>query len=134
MLIGAGVPLQFIEELAPGEPFADKPRGFISEFASASSSEAIEMASRLAAEEGLLVGPTSGAVAKICCEIATRPESAGKTIVGVVASSGIRYVKHPMWEAQRTEAEAALPIPPDIDTEFPILRWKSEDYVPPPKP
>ena len=70
-------------------------------------------------------------MAKICCDIACRPESAGKTIVGIVASSGIRYVKHPMWEAQRVEAEAALPVPPDIDTEFPVLRWKSEDYVPP---
>jgi hypothetical protein len=51
--------------------------------------------------------------------------------VGIVASSGIRYVKHPMWEAERVEAEAALPMPPDIDTEYPILRWKSEDYTPP---
>eukprot|EP01052_Picozoa_sp_SAG31_P063681 SAG31_NODE_22595_length_522_cov_0.903073_1_plen_82_part_00 len=59
------------------------------------------------------------------------PESAGKTIVGIVASSGIRYVKHPMWEAERVEAEEALPMPPDIDTEFPILRWSSEDYTPP---
>ena len=25
--------------------------------------------------------------------------------VGIVASSGIRYVKHPMWEAQRVEVE-----------------------------
>jgi hypothetical protein len=36
-----------------------------------------------------------------------------------------------MWEAERVEAEAALPMPPDIDTEYPILRWKSEDYTPP---
>ena len=70
---------------------------------------------------------------KVCAEIACRPESAGKTIVGVVASSGIRYVKHPMWLPQRTEADAALPVPPDLETEFPILRWKSEDYVPPEK-
>ena len=88
--IGAGVPLQFIEELAPGEPFADKPRGFISEFASASSSEAMEMASRLAAEEGLLVGPSTGAACKVACDLAARPEAAGKTIVVVFPSSGIR--------------------------------------------
>ena len=80
---------------------------------------------------GLLVGPTSGAVVKVCADIACRPESEGKTIVGVVASSGIRYVKHPMWEPQRTEADAALPVPPDLENEIPILRWKSEDYVPP---
>lgn len=100
-------------------------------FASALTPEAVAYANRLATEEGLLVGPTSGAVVKVCCDLACRPEHAGKTIVGVVASSGIRYVKHPMWEAQRLEADVALPIPPDIDNEFPILRWKSEDYVPP---
>ena len=82
---------------------------------------------------GLLVGPSSGAVVKVCADIASRPESEGKTIVGIVASSGIRYVKHPMWEANRTEADTALPIPPDVENEFPILRWKSEDYVPPEK-
>ena len=37
-----------------------------------------------------------------------------------------------MWEAQRLEVEAALPIPPEIDGPL-DLRWKSEDYVPPPK-
>ena len=75
---------------------APGPRGHISEFASALTPEASEWANRLAREEGLLVGPTSGAVVKICCEIACRPEMAGKTIVGIVASSGIRYTKHPM--------------------------------------
>jgi hypothetical protein len=132
--IGANIPLPFVEKLEPGKPWEPGPRGHIAEFASALTPEAVQWANRLASEEGLLVGPTSGAVAKICCDIATRPESAGKTIVGIVASSGIRYVKHPMWEAQRIEAEAALPVPPDIDTEFPVLRWKSEDYVPPPPP
>ena len=79
------------------------------------------------------MGPTSGAVVKVCNELAVRPEFKGKTIVGIVASSGIRYTKHPMWEGERLEAEAALPVPPDIDNEFPVLRWKSEDYVPPEK-
>lgn len=129
--IGANVTLPLLEELAPGQAWAPGPRGVISEFASARTPEAAQWANRLAAEEGLLVGPTSGAVAKICCDIACRPESAGKTIVGIVASSGIRYVKHPMWEVERLEAEAALPMPPNIDDEFPILRFQSEEYVPP---
>jgi len=129
--IGANIKLPLIEELAPGQPWQQGPRGFISEFCSALTPEAVAWANRLAAEEGLLVGPTSGAVVKVCADIASRPESEGKTIVGVVASSGIRYVKHPMWEAQRTEADAALPMPPDLENEIPILRWKSEDYVPP---
>mmetsp|Transcript_5860 Transcript_5860/g.14144 ORF Transcript_5860/g.14144 Transcript_5860/m.14144 type:complete len:399 (+) Transcript_5860:178-1374(+) len=128
--IGANIKLPLIEELAPGQPWEAGPRGFVSEFASALTPEAVQWANRLAAEEGLLVGPSSGAVVKVCADIASRPESAGKTIVGVVASSGIRYVKHPMWEALRTEADAALPVPPDLENEYPILRWKSEDYVP----
>lgn len=131
--IGANIKLPLIEELSPGQPWEPGPRGFITEFCSALTPEAVAWANRLAAEEGLLVGPTSGAVVKVCADIASRPESEGKTIVGVVASSGIRYVKHPMWLAERTEADAALPLPPDLENEFPILRWKSEDYVPPGK-
>lgn len=56
---------------------------------------------------------------------------AGKNIVVIQASSAIRYVSHPMWLANKTEAAEALPIPPDLENEFPILRWRSEDYVPP---
>lgn len=128
--IGANIKLPLIEELAPGQAWQAGPRGYITEFCSALTPEAVEWANRLAAEEGLLVGPSSGAVVKVCADIASRPESKGKTIVGVVASSGIRYVKHPMWEALRAEADTALPTPPDLENEFPILRWKSEDYVP----
>ncbi|KAH8058139.1 hypothetical protein JL720_14050 [Aureococcus anophagefferens] len=96
-----------------------------------SRATSVAMANRLAAEEGLLVGPTSGAVAKVCCDLAATP-GAGKTVVGIVASSGIRYVKHPMWEAQRLEAEDALPVPPNIDGPL-DLRWRSEEWVMPPK-
>ena len=49
----------------------------------------------------------------------------------ITVRSGIRYVKNPMWEAERVEAKAALPMPPNIDTEHPILRRNSEDYSPP---
>jgi len=129
--IGAGIELELIEGIAPGAPWQEGPRGFVSDFAHCATPDAIGFANRLAAEEGLLVGPTSGAVAKICCDIAGGLP-ADKTVVGIVASSGIRYVKHPMWEAQRLEVEAALPIPPEIDGPL-DLRWKSEDYVPPPK-
>ena len=57
----------------------------------------------------------------------------GVSVVGIVASSGIRYVKHPMWEAQRLEAEDALPVPPNIDGPL-DLRWRSGEWVMPPKP
>ena len=58
----------------------------------------------------------------------------GKTIVVLQASSAIRYVSHPMWLDEKLEGTEGLPVPPDLETEFPIVRWKSEDWVPPPKP
>ena len=61
----------------------------------ASTAEAIAMADRLAAEEGLLVGPSSGAAVHAAIELARMDDAAGKTIVVIQASSGIRYVTHP---------------------------------------
>jgi len=131
--IGAGLKLPLLEELAPGQPFDGAARGPIDEFLHASTPECVQWANKIAAEEGLLVGPSSGAAIKVAVDIAKRPEMAGKNIVVLQASSAIRYVSHPMWEETKVEGQTALPIPPDLENEFPILRWKSEDYVVPPK-
>ena len=80
-----------------------------------------------------MVGPSSGAVVKCAVEVANRPEMAGKTVVAIQASNAIRYVAHPMWMADKEEAGAALPVPPNLEDEFPILRWDSSSYVPPSK-
>jgi len=132
--IGPGFHLPLLEKLAPGQPWGPGPRGVIDDFMSATTPDAIVTANAMAVEEGLLVGPTSGAAVRVGLELCVRPEMAGKTIVILSASSAIRYVQHPMWEALRTEASQALPVPPDLETELPIMRWKSEAYVPPPKP
>jgi len=131
--IGANLKLPLIEKLAPGQEWAEGARGCIDEFMHASTPESVAWANRVAAEEGLLVGPSSGAAIKCAVEVAKRPEMKGKNIVVIQASSAIRYVSHPMWEGQKVEAKEALPIPPDLDTEIPVCRWRSEDYVPPPK-
>ena len=131
--IGANLQLPLLEKLAPGQAWQEGPRGAIDEFSHASTPESVQWANRVAAEEGLLVGPSSGAAIKVGVEMAKRPEMMGKTVVVLSASSAIRYVSHPMWEGQKVEAAAALPIPPDLETEIPVCRWMSENYVPPPR-
>ncbi len=130
--IGAGVPLKFIEQLDPGKPWSDEARGAVSEFASCNSAEANEWADRLAKQEGLLVGPSTGAACKVAVEVAHRDEAAGKTVVVVFPSSAVRYMTHPLWNPEKEEAKEILGPPPDFSNEPPMLRWRSEDYVPPP--
>ena len=64
---------------------------------------------------------------KVAVDVASRPEAAGKTIVVILASHGIRYTAHPLWGAMKAEAAAALPAPPNMDKDAPLLLWKSED-------
>jgi cysteine synthase A len=72
--------------------------GIIDEVQHVSSPEAIEMARRLAAEEGMLVGISSGANVVAALRLAARAELAGTAIVTFAPSTGERYLSTPLWE------------------------------------
>lgn len=70
----------------------------LSEVQHVSGADAIAMARRLAAQEGLLVGISSGANVVAALRLAARPELVGTTVVTVAPSTGERYLSTPLWE------------------------------------
>lgn len=71
---------------------------FVDEIIQAGHEDAGATARRLAREEGILVGISSGAAMWAAIEVAKRPESAGKTIVVILPDSGERYLSTWLFE------------------------------------
>ena len=72
-------------------------RTVIDEIVSVGDEEALEMARRVAKEEGVLAGISAGANICAALEIAARPEMAGKRVVTIVCDSGERYMSLPFF-------------------------------------
>jgi cysteine synthase A len=63
--------------------------------------QSLEFGRRLAAEEGILAGISTGAIFFAANEIARRPENKGKIIVAIVCDFGERYISTALWEPFR---------------------------------
>ena len=76
------------------------------EVLSAENAIAFEYSRRTAAEEGILVGISSGAAVWAAREVAHRPEFAGKNIVVIIPSFGERYVSSTLYRDLQEEYQA----------------------------
>ena len=81
--------------------------GIYNEVVRVTNEQAIETTRRLAREEGIFAGISSGSITWAALQIASRPESAGKLIVSIICDFGERYLSNPVF--------SDLPEPTDAD-------------------
>ncbi len=73
-------------------------RSIIDDVVTVADEDAFATARRLAAKEGILCGISSGAAMWAALQVARRPESAGKRIVVILASTGERYLSTELFK------------------------------------
>jgi len=80
--------------------------------------DAIDTARRLAREEGIFAGISSGSITWAALQVAGRPENAGKLIVSIVCDFGERYLSNPVFaelpDPDMSDIEEALTAPAAI--------------------
>ncbi len=78
----------------------------VDEVITVSNDDAFSMARRLAKEEGILAGISSGANVHAAIDLAHRPENKGKLIVTIACSTGERYLSTALADEARAEVGA----------------------------
>jgi cysteine synthase A len=73
-------------------------RSVVDDVVTVSNEDAFETARRVADQEGILCGISSGAAVWAALQVAQRPENAGKRIVAVLPSTGERYISTPLFQ------------------------------------
>jgi cysteine synthase A len=73
-------------------------RSILDEVIAVSEDDAFACARRLAREEGILAGISSGAALAASLQVAARPEHAGKLLVVMLPDTGERYVTTPLFD------------------------------------
>lgn len=82
-------------------------RSILDEVIAVTDEEAFSCARRLAREEGILAGVSSGAALHAALEVASRESSAGRMVVVILADTGERYVTTSLFEAESRGAVKA---------------------------
>ncbi len=80
-------------------------QGLLDEVIAVSDADAAETTRRLALEEGIFSGISSGAAMWAALQVAERKESVGKTIVVVLPDTGERYLSTDLWEVEDAPAD-----------------------------